>query len=65
MLLTCINFMFSNFRWKKIASENGSGRVAALIDHFYPFSFCFCEYSLFIYNVFNDIFYVDICYQKY
>ena len=28
-------------------------------DRFYPFSFYFCEYSFFIYSVFNDILYVN------
>ena len=30
-----------------------------LRDYFYPFSFCFCKYSFFIYSVFIDIFYVN------
>ena len=44
-----LNYLFYIFMLNVLSSS----------DRFYPFSFYFCEYSLFVYSVFNDIFCVD------
>ena len=63
--------MWSNFSRNKFLSYDSSiyhdinilniwqANALSTSDCFYPFSCYFCKYSLFIYNVFNDIFYVN------
>ena len=62
-----VNFFKGHFMRTKFSTNNFLNyifyifmlNVLSSSDRFYPFSFYFCEYSLFTYSVFNDIFCVD------
>ena len=51
---------YDNFNYHDVNIFNISyTNVLPSSDRFYPFCFYFCKYSVIIYNVFNDIFYVN------